>query len=176
MHSRNPTLIPAEVAVPVGNAAVVACVLGVLMGGCLTLNGASLAAWLDGAKLSLAVPLQTYFVFVCLFHMLEFYITAHYNPTRLYDDSFLLQNGSEYLLAHGVGIAEHLIELYFWPQMKQYANIALAGIVLVVAGQTMRTLAMVHSGSNFSHKVAIKKRADHELVRSGVYRYVYCRV
>ena len=87
MHSRNPTLIPAQVAPAVGNAVVVSCALGVLIGGCAVLSLASVAQWLtSGVPVTLFLPLQAYLVAVCLFHMLEFFITAHYNQSRLYDD------------------------------------------------------------------------------------------
>ena len=42
----------------------------------------------------------------------------------------------------------------------------------MVFGQAMRSLAMVHASSNFSHEVAHAKRNDHQLVTSGVYACV----
>ena len=163
MHSHHPARIPAPIAPAIGNAMVVACVLGAIIGACGTGIAAALARG-GGALGGGTLALHTYAVAVCVFHILEFYITAHYNPTRLYDDSFLLQNGAEYLVAHCAGLAEHLLEMRFAPQLKtSWAGFA-SGLALVVAGQALRTLAMVHSGSNFSHRVAV-----HELVRTGIY-------
>ena len=172
MHSHHPARIPAPLAPAIGNAMVVACVLGAIIGAAgtgivavLVHGGAGGGGALGGGTLAL----YTYAVAVCAFHILEFYITAHYNPTRLYDDSFLLQNGAEYLVAHCAGLAEHLLEMRFAPQLKTSWAGFMSGLMLVVAGQALRTLAMVHSGSNFSHRVAVEKRADHELVRTGIY-------
>lgn len=87
MHSRNPTLIPAPVAPAVGSAAAVACILGIVIGGCSALGASSIVGWLfSGAPVTAFFPLQAYLTAVGLFHMLEFFITAHYNPSRLYDD------------------------------------------------------------------------------------------
>jgi protein-S-isoprenylcysteine O-methyltransferase len=43
------------------------------------------------------------------------------------------------------------------------------GIILVLFGQTIRSLAMIHASTNFSHVVAFEKRANHQLVVEGVY-------
>lgn len=41
---------------------------------------------------------------------------------------------------------------------------------MMLSGQAVRSLAMIHAASNFSHTVAWKKRDDHALVTKGVYR------
>jgi len=104
-----------------------------------------------------------------IFHMLEFVITARYNPTRLYADSFLLQNGIGYHIAHGVAVLEFLAEAYFSPCLKVPNFLTILGLGLMLVGQSARSLAMVHAGSSFSHQVAVHKRADHTLVTNGVY-------
>lgn len=43
------------------------------------------------------------------------------------------------------------------------------GITLVVAGQFLRSTAMIHASTNFSHSVAFRKRESHRLVTDGVY-------
>ncbi len=45
------------------------------------------------------------------------------------------------------------------------------GLLITLAGQALRSLAMVHAAANFSHSVAYRKREDHELVTRGVYAY-----
>lgn len=46
------------------------------------------------------------------------------------------------------------------------------GILLVLLGQAIRSLAMIHASTNFSHTVAFEKRANHRLVVDGVYASV----
>jgi protein-S-isoprenylcysteine O-methyltransferase len=43
---------------------------------------------------------------------------------------------------------------------------------MIILGQTLRSLAMIHASTNFSHAVAFGKRKDHVLVTDGVYSYV----
>lgn len=46
------------------------------------------------------------------------------------------------------------------------------GVALVLLGQLLRSMAMIHASTNFSHLVAFNKRASHQLVTDGVYRSV----
>ena len=46
-----------------------------------------------------------------------------------------------------------------------------AGLLLTIAGELTRKLAMITAGSNFKHMVATRKQDDHQLVRSGIYRW-----
>jgi protein-S-isoprenylcysteine O-methyltransferase len=43
---------------------------------------------------------------------------------------------------------------------------------MVTAGQILRSTAMIHASSNFSHVVAFRKKDDHVLVTDGIYAYV----
>ncbi|KAN0097499.1 Isoprenylcysteine carboxyl methyltransferase (ICMT) family domain containing protein [Tylopilus felleus] len=42
---------------------------------------------------------------------------------------------------------------------------------MVFFGQTLRTTAMMHASTNFSHSVALRKRDSHRLVTNGVYAW-----
>jgi protein-S-isoprenylcysteine O-methyltransferase len=46
------------------------------------------------------------------------------------------------------------------------------GIVITILGQTLRSLAMIHASTNFSHAVAFEKRSNHQLVTDGIYAWV----
>lgn len=109
------------------------------------------------------------------FHLLEFIVTAHWNPTRLMKDSFLLSNGWNYHAAHLGGMIEFLLETYlFQPTFKKTgpSPIHYIGLLLVILGQFLRSWAMISAAANFSHHVADKKREDHQLVTTGVYAWV----
>ena len=41
---------------------------------------------------------------------------------------------------------------------------------MVLVGQALRSAAMIHASTNFSHTVAFQKRDAHRLVTEGVYR------
>jgi len=40
---------------------------------------------------------------------------------------------------------------------------------MVIAGQALRSAAMIHASTNFSHSVAFHKRDTHQLVTNGIY-------
>lgn len=42
-------------------------------------------------------------------------------------------------------------------------------MTVALAAQALRSMAMVHASTNFSHRVAFRKQGDHKLVTDGVY-------
>jgi len=44
-----------------------------------------------------------------------------------------------------------------------------SGLIMVIVGQVLRSTAMIHASTNFSHSVAFRKRDSHRLVTDGVY-------
>lgn len=44
------------------------------------------------------------------------------------------------------------------------------GLLVVIAGQAIRTLAMYTAGSNFHHIVQTKQANSHQLVTDGIYK------
>ncbi|KZT12514.1 protein-s-isoprenylcysteine O-methyltransferase [Laetiporus sulphureus 93-53] len=105
------------------------------------------------------------------FHWGEFAVTAGWNKDKCSIDSFLLENGIQYHMAHGFAIFEYLITLYFRPTWKKHAYVSALGVILAVVGQMLRSAAMIHAGSSFSHIVALRKVDTHILVTDGVYRW-----
>lgn len=57
--------------------------------------------------------------------------------------------------------------------MKSYNLVSLTGLMLVIAGEFIRKLAMWTAKSNFNHYVQHVKEEGHELVTTGI--YAYCR-
>ncbi|CEH15332.1 protein-s-isoprenylcysteine o-methyltransferase [Ceraceosorus bombacis] len=117
--------------------------------------------------------LNAYLAAWALFHLAEFWITAHWNATRLMEDSFLLQNGIAYHVAHLAGLVEFFVRRLLWSQgSAKVPWWSYVGLGLVVAGQIARSLAMVHAAGSFSHEVARgTKREDHTLVTNGIYAF-----
>lgn len=95
-----------------------------------------------------------------------------------------------YHIANGIAIFEFLITLYFKSELKSQPYVSTIGealllidvilqltqsvlfypgIVMVLVGQTLRSTAMIHASSNFSHAVAFRKLETHRLVTDGVY-------
>ena len=138
----------------------------------LTLSASSTDSPVTGETKWYAFPqLSIYLLSWVLFHMLEFSVTAAYNPTRLFSDSFLLNNGVHYHIAHLGSLIEFCLTAHLYPASKGVWIGTYVGLALIVAGQTLRSLAMIHAHNNFSHVLAYHKRNDHELVTTGVYAW-----
>ncbi|KAH0839888.1 Isoprenylcysteine carboxyl methyltransferase family-domain-containing protein [Lanmaoa asiatica] len=105
------------------------------------------------------------------FHWGEFAVTAGWNLEKCSVDSFLLENGVMYHVANGTALTEYLVALFFIPSSKSLTYISAIGILLVFAGQALRTTAMMNASTNFSHSVAFRKRDSHQLVTDGVYAW-----
>ncbi|RVD85652.1 uncharacterized protein DFL_003965 [Arthrobotrys flagrans] len=109
--------------------------------------------------------------FLSVFHFLEFWITARYNTRRANLGSFLFANGKEYNLAHTVALTEYFLETHFFPSLLPSPALLTFGILLIFAGQLLRSLAMAHASTSFNHHVAYVKEVDHRLVTTGVYKW-----
>ncbi|TVY30742.1 Protein-S-isoprenylcysteine O-methyltransferase [Lachnellula hyalina] len=153
-----------------------------------SLSGISLRAFLLGLVLSLSSTLSVYLAYnghtvwrapffiasLCVFHFLEFYTTALTNTASARVSSFLLSsNGSAYTIAHTAAFVECILIHLFWPfsflPSSLHTMILTSGILLIILGQTIRAIAMIQAGRNFSHLVAHTKRSEHQLVTSGLY-------
>jgi protein-S-isoprenylcysteine O-methyltransferase len=158
-------------------------------GGNRSLSGIALRAFLLGGGAALGVVLSVFLVLyhshlwrpcffvsiLCVFHFLEFWTTAEYNTTGAFVSSFLLSNGSRYRQAHTIAFLEALITSYFFPEWQTRINspsIIALGMVMIVVGQVVRTMAMAQAGTNFNHQVQSRKNEGHELVSTGLYAYL----
>lgn len=144
------------------NSALISAALGALIGG-------NLVFLLICRPQFFQLPL--YVVALSTFHFMEYYVTAKYNSSRVSVDSFLFNNGKAYNIAHGVAMTEALIEWYCCPLSGKWRYVSMAGFVLAVFGQLVRSLAMIQAASNFSHVIVRSREPDHQLVQSGVYAF-----
>ncbi|CAK7562916.1 MAG: farnesyl cysteine-carboxyl methyltransferase [Sporothrix epigloea] len=120
------------------------------------------------------------------FHFLEFWITARYNTQATSVDSFLLTaNWPAYAIAHLAAFVECFLRYtllrhapnvlsFFVPfsPLPSRTTVMLAGLVLVVVGQAVRTAAMVQAGRSFNHMIQHKRAESHALVTDGIYAWL----
>jgi protein-S-isoprenylcysteine O-methyltransferase len=161
----------------------------------MSLSGISIRAFFLGIALGIALvatiillawhptPLWRIPFFIsslCLFHFLEFWVTAQYNTRDAEVSAFLLSaNGPAYNIAHGSAMFECLVWHYvlapkegegrYWFSSQLSTIVLLFGFAAIIVGQVVRTLAMATAGSNFNHVVQARHREDHVLVTGGVY-------
>lgn len=128
---------------------------------------ASLAGILLVPASSALCRLSLYALATSVFHMLEFLTTAYYNTAEVDDDSFILTDRDLYYVATASVVETVVVHRYF-----NYSFTSLFGLLLVVAGQGCRTLAMYTAGESFNHYVQRERVEKHKLVTSGIYRYL----
>ena len=86
--------------------------------------------------------------------------------------AFLLSaNGTAYWAAQSLGIVEFIVERSFFPDWGRhlYRTAFFLGLAMVVAGQIIRSTAMIQAAQSFSHSLAYSKKDNHVLVTSGIY-------
>lgn len=159
-----------------------------------SLSDISLRAFLLGATSGAGAVLTLYLILVmphplwripfflsvlALFHFLEFWITARYNTRHANVSAFLLSsNGTAYNIAHTAAVAECvlantlLVPRAGWLVRPWSTWVTCAGLSMIVVGQTCRSVAMVHAGSNFNHTVQTRRDEAHQLVTTGIYAWL----
>ena len=86
---------------------------------------------------------SNYILLLSLFHCLEFMITAIKQPRHLSYDSFIINHSPQYTLAFILCAFEYWIEILTIGQLKfRYRWIPVIGFILMVMGQTIRSIAM----------------------------------
>ncbi|KAF7352692.1 Protein-S-isoprenylcysteine O-methyltransferase [Mycena venus] len=165
---------PAKYTGRIPNTPLFASLIAFLLGAVFALGLVAFSAGATGFARPWWATYQLGFFFAAwaAFHWGEYAVTAGWNLEKCSVDSFLLENGSTYHIAHGTAVAEYVLTLYFRPAWKAHPYISLVGIVLVILGQALRSGAMIHASTNFSHAVAFRKRDSHVLVTDGVYAWL----
>lgn len=115
----------------------------------------------------------TYFMLaLTTFHFSEFVLTAIFKPFQVSYESFLLNHSTAYTVAILVGWTEFWLEVYWIPEWKEFNPYFYGALAVLFIGQAFRAIAMWAAGSNFSHRIEFMKRKEHELVTTGIYRYI----
>lgn len=108
-----------------------------------------------------------------VFHFLEYWTTARFNVPAAQASSFLLfSNGVAYNVAHMLATVEILASALLLPAYRRWMTNAWTvglGFVLVLLGQTVRSVAMAQAGTNFNHTPQKVRKKGHVLVTRGVY-------
>ncbi|TKX22798.1 protein-S-isoprenylcysteine O-methyltransferase [Elsinoe australis] len=160
-----------------------------LHGGTRALDGIALHAFCLGIALSASLLLCAYLALygyqiwrlpqfiatLATFHFLEFYTTARWIATTAKVSSFLLfSNGTAYNIAHSCAMTEIVVTSLLAPNWQARFSAwysMLFAALLIVIGQSVRSIAMAQAGTNFNH-IPVKERVEgHKLVTWGVYKH-----
>lgn len=129
---------------------------------------ASIAGALLSERNSSLQRISLYTTATVVFHMLEFLTTAMYNTAEVDDDSFILCDADLYYVFVASIVETCLVHHFF-----NYSTLALiAGVSVILLGQTCRTVAMYTAGESFNHYVQRQHVQKHKLVTFGIYKYL----
>ena len=79
----------------------------------------------------------------------------------------MVNHSTAFNIALAAGWTEYFIEWLYFPSMKGNSFIYIIGFMTAMAGQFIRTVAMLTAGHNFSHYIAEKKEEGHVLISHG---------
>lgn len=85
---------------------------------------------------------SSYMSLLCIFHFLEFFVTAVRQTKHLSYNAFIVNHGRSYTIAAIASWLEFWTEFYFLGRWKLQPVISWIGIIIVVGGQACRTIAM----------------------------------
>lgn len=121
--------------------------------------------------LQMATQWTVYIICLCTFHLGEFFTTVMFNPTEASSDSFMVNHSKAYTAAALISWVEFFLRILFFPAINS-SRLFHLGIVCVLVGQTVRSLAMVTCGESFNHFIQRDKKDTHVLVTHGIYKYL----
>lgn len=121
-----------------------------------------------------------YITAMCSFHLLEFFVTAFFNPTAVSSDSFLVNHSKAYTVAAILATAEFWFRFLCASGSKNKVEpesiinylITALGVFMVVISQIIRTFAMMTCGESFNHYIQTLRKDNHILVTNGIYSFL----
>lgn len=121
--------------------------------------------------------LSQMFLAVFFFHSSEYVLAiAFHGSSNVTLKSLLISKN--YLLAMLFSLMEYIVEIFFFPGLKEYWWISNVGLVMLIIGEIIRKLAIITAGQAFTHLIKIHREGHHQLVTHGVYSCVrhpgYC--
>lgn len=107
------------------------------------------------------------------FHISELILSVaiHGKDKVTVKDSLVIDK--RYVLEIFCSLIEYIVEIHFFPQLKEQWIISNTGLVLVVVGEIIRKLAIITAGTAFTITIRTRHEEDrHKLVTRGIYRFV----
>lgn len=139
-----------------------------LLGVVLTLS--SIAMVYFKSTSSYLFRVAVYVAITCIFHLLEFFLTAIRNTAEVNDDSFILEDPDLYLVFMA-SILEANLKL-IGNAFRFSHTWFLLGLLIVFFGQWCRSLAMYTAGASFNHYIQTEASRKRAMVTRGIYKYM----
>lgn len=121
--------------------------------------------------------LSQMFAAIIFFHVSEYFLAAGIHGRQNVALSSLLIS-KHYILAMVGSLVEYLIEITFFPWLKEYWWLSNIGLAMVLVGEIIRKMAIITAGRSFTHLIKIHHEEHHKLVTHGIYGFIrhpsYC--
>jgi protein-S-isoprenylcysteine O-methyltransferase len=138
---------------------------------CLVLHNKTVNSLISHDRLVMIWQWSAYAIGVCIFHWLEFFVTALYNPQVCSSDSYLINHSTGYTAAMLTSWAEFVVRWIWFPHFT-FLSLSLCGLCLLVASQVVRSWAMITAQESFNHMIQTRRKENHILITHGIYRYL----
>ena len=111
-----------------------------------------------------------YFITLVIYHYAEFFSELFFHFQDLQKDAFLIYQNKRWVISTLSSFAEYIIGAYFFYEYKNIKALFIIGLGMTIIGQYFRIAALFTGKTNFTHKIQLKKRKNHVLVKHGIYR------
>ncbi|KAJ0965625.1 hypothetical protein J5N97_026763 [Dioscorea zingiberensis] len=116
-------------------------------------------------------------VAIFFFHASEYALAVAFHGRSNVTLSSLLIS-KQYVIAMGCALVEYMVELVFFPELKENRLLNIVGLVMVLVGEVIRKAGVITAGRAFTHTIRIYHEDQHELITHGIYRFIrhpgYC--
>ncbi|GMH16396.1 hypothetical protein Nepgr_018237 [Nepenthes gracilis] len=114
---------------------------------------------------------------IIFFHISEYFLAVSIHGRQSVTFRSLLIS-KHYVFAMVCSLLEYLLEITFFPTLKEYWWLSNFGLAMVVTGEIIRKMAILTAGRAFTHLIKIQHEEHHKLVKHGIYGIVrhpgYC--
>ncbi|XP_023759083.1 protein-S-isoprenylcysteine O-methyltransferase B [Lactuca sativa] len=115
--------------------------------------------------------LSQMFFAILFFHGSEYLLAIKFHgKSNVTLKSLLISQ--HYIFAMIFSVLEYLLELYFFPELKENWWVSNLGLLMVIFGEIIRKLAIITAGRAFTHLIQRHHEDHHRLVTHGVYSIV----
>ncbi|XP_029122009.2 protein-S-isoprenylcysteine O-methyltransferase A isoform X2 [Elaeis guineensis] len=115
--------------------------------------------------------LSQFFAALVFFHASEYALAiAIHGRSDVSVSSLLISK--QYIVAMSCALLEYVIEIFLFPELKEYMWISNFGLVMVIVGELIRKGAVLTARHAFTHTIRTYHEDNHELITHGIYRNI----
>ena len=111
-----------------------------------------------------------YFITLSIYHYTEFFSELLFHFKDLQKDAFLIYENKRWVISTLSSFIETILGTYFFHKYKDIKILFYLGLLMTIIGQYFRIAALFTGKHNFTHKIQLRKRRNHVLVKEGVYK------